>query len=521
MTRHSDLTSPAADAGNPPGAETFGAVTAISYATAPSAPVYRAIMRIFYLNRQEYGPHLSPADVAAQLRVRFGLDHDGDALAADLEQLRAWGSLDARQDTPRVRHASELVRKQFIYDITAVGEHCERFLELVENLHEQSGSLQSQRLPAVLTELRRLAARLDDPDPDPAELQAAFTNLVAALEELRQGAAEFMRDLARLMHATDALDEDAFATYKTQIFEYLTGFRSRLETDAPVIADAIAAVEARGVERMLDLIASIQEAPQYDISPAEARRRAVEPLRRGWNGVRGWFSPQHGQPHFKILDQKLYDAIGWILRAVQRLKERRSHRVDRSTEYRRLARLLFSAPDEDAHAIFHAAFGLHAPRHFGVPEDDEEDTSAQTSFWQAPVVSVAAHLRNPDRNAPGSGRGARILDSSLAQEALRQRREAERRELARALERFAEDPVLHLSQIGELDQVEFEHLLAWLGRALETGRQRGGGPRQAESVDGLVVITLHEPADLRPQVTLRTPVGTFHTPDYRLEIAPA
>src|SRR3954454_956197 len=92
MTRPSDQPPAAARATPPPAAgRAFSPVPAISYATAPSAPVYRAIMRIFYLNRQEYGPHLSPADVAAQLRVRFGLDHDGDALAADLEQLRAWG----------------------------------------------------------------------------------------------------------------------------------------------------------------------------------------------------------------------------------------------------------------------------------------------------------------------------------------------------------------------------------------------------------------------------------------------
>src|SRR2546423_6281233 len=109
-----------------------GPVRAIAYATAPDAPLYRAIMRIFHLNRQEYGPHLSPGEVADQLRVRYGLEHDGDALAADLEQLRAWGSLDGRQDNPRVRHASELVRKRFIYDITAAGEECERFLERIE-----------------------------------------------------------------------------------------------------------------------------------------------------------------------------------------------------------------------------------------------------------------------------------------------------------------------------------------------------------------------------------------------------
>jgi uncharacterized protein (TIGR02677 family) len=276
------------------------AVPAIAYATAPSAPVYRAIMRIFYLNRQEYGAHLNPGEVAEQLRRRYGLGHDGDALATDLDQLVRWGSLSARQDTPRVRRASELVRKQFIYDISAAGEVCERFLERIDDLRKQSGSLQAHRLPAILTELRRLAVELGGEDPDPAALQAAFTNLVAALDELRRGASDFMRDLARLVHSTDALDEDSFTSYKNQVVEYLNGFRRQVDVHATQIADAIDAVEAAGLDRMLDLIASIQEAPQYDVSAAEARRRAVEPLARAWNGVRGWFSPDSGQPHFRL-----------------------------------------------------------------------------------------------------------------------------------------------------------------------------------------------------------------------------
>jgi uncharacterized protein (TIGR02677 family) len=517
MTRPIDQT-PAALAGAPPAANSFGRVSAISYATAPSAPVYRAVMRIFYLNRQEYGPHLSPAEVAEQLRVRYDIEHDGDALAADLEQLVDWGSLQARQDTPRVRHASELVRKRFIYDITAAGEECERFLERIESLEEQAGSLQAERLPAILTELRRLATVLHESEPDPAALQAAFTNLVAALDELRHGSSDFMRDLARLMHATDALDEATFTTYKTQVVDYLTGFRRQLTQHASPIARAIDTVEALGIERMLDLIASIQEAPQYDVSAAEIRRRAVEPLRRNWNGVRSWFSPDTGQPHFQLLDRKLLDAIGWILNAVQRLKERRSQRVDRSFEYRRLARMFYAASDSEAHALAHAAYALYAPRHFGVPEGDEELTGTQTSFWHAPVAAVDAHLRNPARRARGTGRSAQIIDTAMTHEILRRRRDAERQQLQQALDRFAGSGPLHLSALGELDQVEFEHLLAWLGRALETAS--GSPDRRAESIDGRVVIVLHEPADLRPHVMLSTPVGVFHTPDYRLEIRP-
>lgn len=327
-----------------------------------------------------------------------------------------------------------------------------------------------------------------------------------------------MRELAKVMHSTEALDEDAFHAYKGRVLEYLEGFRLDLERFAGPIGRAIAAVEAHGVERMVDLIAAIEEAPAYDISPEEARRRAAAGRRNAWRGVRNWFITSSGQaPPFALLDAKLLDAIGWILRAVQRLKERRSQRVDRSVEYRHLARLFESASEDECHALYAAAFGLYAPRHFGAPEEDPELTPAQRSFWAAEPPSIEAHLRNPDRRAPGSGRGAQLTDNSKARELLRARRERERSELARALQRFAGRGAVRLSELGSLDETEFSHLLSWLGRALESSRD-AEGRLHAESSDGLASIVLTSPPDSAPVVTLETPRGRFHAPDYRLEV---
>ena len=68
----------------------FASASAISYATAPNADAYWAMMRLFYENRQEYGPHLSPGDVADRLRARYGIERDIDQLDLDLKQLMQW-----------------------------------------------------------------------------------------------------------------------------------------------------------------------------------------------------------------------------------------------------------------------------------------------------------------------------------------------------------------------------------------------------------------------------------------------
>lgn len=493
-------------------------VHVVAYATAPNAHIYRPIMRLFYENRQQYGQHLPPSAVAENLRRRFGIDRDLDDVIFDLERLAQWRALEAQHDSSRARTASELVRRHFVYDITAAGELTERYLEQLDALVEQAGSLQGTRLPAILQELTRLAEELRKPEPEAQILQSALTNLVAALDELHGGANDFTRELAKVMHATEALDEEAFHAYKSRVLEYLEGFRADLERFANPIADAIAAVEEQDVERMVALIASIEQAPAYNVSEEEARRRVAATRCNQWTGVRNWFVGSRSQPPpFQRLDASLLDAIGWILRAVQRLKERRSQRVDRSVEYRHLARVFAQSTDAECHALYAAAFGLYSPRHFGAPEDDPGLTSAQCSFWEASVPHIEAHLRNPERRAPGQGRGAQMVDNSMVQEALRLRRAREREELAQAVRRFAGRGAVRLSDIKRLDETEFSHLLNWLGRALEACRDEHGLLR-AESSDGSASITLTAPSSPEPRVVLDTPRGRFHTPDYELEI---
>lgn len=497
----------------------FASASAISYATAPNVEVYRAVMRLFYENRQEYGPHLSPGDVADRLRARYGIEREIDQLDLDLRQLMQWGALEGRQDNPRVRTASELVRRQFIYDITSAGEECEKFLERLGQLRAQAGSLQGQRLPTILTELRRVIRELDQPEPSPVQLQEALTNLTAALEELRQGAADFMRDLSNTMQSTDALDPESFTAYKNRVIDYLNGFRAELESTGGAIRDAIGEVEAHGAERLIDLVASQQEAPSLEHEPVEVRRLASEQPRRAWAGVRSWFvAGSDGRPHFELLDAKLYDGIGWILRAVQRLKERTSQRVDRSAEYRHLARLFHdSAADVDAHALFAAAFGLHSPRHFTCALENPELVPVQRSFWDGPTAPIETRFRNPNRKQAVAGRGSRVSDNAMAQQSLRQHRELERQQLDQALATFAGQGRVRLSDIGRLSEVEFRHLLAWLGRALERPAD-DDACRRAESLDGLVVIRLSECGAGPGLVALATPLGTFETPDYTLEV---
>ena len=138
-------------------------------------------------------------------------------------------------------------------------------------------------------------------------------------------------------------------------------------------------------------------------------------LRRQWAEISAWFGA--GDSQLRSLDTHLHAAIDWILRGVRRLRERRVQRVNRSSEYRALAALFAGAPDEDdCHAIFAAAFGLHGARHLSVPELDPDVVSPGESWWDAPFAPVSGFLRRPGPGRGRRGRPAPIADAREAQE---------------------------------------------------------------------------------------------------------
>lgn len=74
---------------------------------------------------------------------------------------------------------------------------------------------------------------------------------------------------------------------------------------------------------------------------------------------------------------------------------------------------------------------------------------------------------------------------------------------------------LRLSALEHVDNHEFAHLLAWIGRAYEAPAGRDGR-RRAASSDGRITIALREPGTQRAR--LRAPHGTLDLPDFHIEV---
>ena len=497
-----------------------GRVRAFAYLDTESTHRYRQLMGVLLANKRRFGLRLSPAQLAARLWERFSARYDSsEALERDLEQLCAWGAVDRIQDSSRASSTREFKRKRFTYDVTAAGEIAERAALQVDRISERIGALERSQLPELLDALITLAVEAERTDPAPGKLVALFNDVAAKLERIRSDTGDFMRELGAVMADEQAVELEPFERYKRRVIDHLEGFRAELRRLDPQFNGAIGRVEAAGVARVVAIAAESDEPPVWGMSAKEVTARRAEHMAEEWNGVRRWFRGGAGEaPPWHELDRALGDAIEWIISSAQRLIDRRTRRVDRAAEYRRLAVLFDRVRSlEDCHALYAAVFGLYQPRHFSVPEADPEVTAPTVSWWQGAPAPVEASLYRPGARAPGAGRVTELPDHTMAREALAVRRERERQELRKAQRRFAGAGKLRLAQLHRLDALEFQHLLRWLGRALDAAAD-DSGTRRAESQDGLVRLELRPPVEPTPLVEIATPAGTLAAPNFEIEV---
>jgi uncharacterized protein (TIGR02677 family) len=492
-----------------------------AYASAPKAWLYRPVMRAFFLNRtHELGWQLRPADVQARLRRQFDLRIDDDELQAALDSLEAWGALTADADFSDAEDVREFRRVKRVYDLTPKAEEFEKALERIDHLVRQAGSLQGTRLPTIRDTLRRLVDELGGQEPDRVRLRSGLQALKEETTELREGATDFMAELGRLLSGGEAIDEEQFARFKIGLLEHLQDFQRALKTCSEAIIEAIGGIDRLGAPRMCGLVADLDPAPPLHVDGADQRAIKLELRLREWHGARSWFVGDGAQAAFwSVLDAKVTDAILAVISIAERLQSRLGRPHDRSAAWETLARRLQHATDEaEAHAWFAGATGLVAPRHFSAREADPDAVvnPGSTPWAAAPAAPVAAHLRRPGGRRPGAGAPPRLQDTGEIAARVAERQAREREQLAAVRARFCVGGALRLSLLAALSSAEFEHLMAWIGRAFEQPAD-ALRVRRALSDDGRLEIALRPPQD-GARTMIATADGRLDCPDYGLEV---
>lgn len=491
----------------------------LRYALVENADVYQRVMRVFYENKRVLGPRLTEDVVTERLWASFGFEIETEALVRALDALVGWGALDRQHDAGHARSLDEFKRRRHNYAITQAGELIERFLEDLDNLRERVGALEGSRLQAILAELASIVRELESGNPEPERLRTALDNLRSELEALDQGASDFMAQLANVLASSDAINDESFLAYKDRVIGYLTGFASEFRRSAQRIEDQILRVEELGVEPLLALAASVDEPPVFGKTPEEVAELRRAEKRDAWRALSAWFVAADGDAApWRKLSDTLGAAIDWVISTAARLDGRRAQRIDRSAEYRHLAKLALRLDADENHRIFNAVFALGAPRHFYAIDDDPQRAELPQTAWAAgPAAPIEASLYRAGGRS-GGGSTARIIDTSGRAAAFAEECAREQEQLVQALERFRDKGPVTLSHIGRLDASEFRHLLAWLDRVLVAAAEETGVSR-ALSSDGLYELALHPPASRDARARILTGAGVFEGPDYALEVS--
>jgi uncharacterized protein (TIGR02677 family) len=489
------------------------------YITAENADVYERILRLFYENKRVLGPRLTEDVIGARLWSDFGVEIDKDLLVRSLDQLVAWGAIDRQHDAGRARNLDEFKRRRHNYAITQAGELAERFLEDLDNLRERVGALEGSRLQAILAELGAIVRELESGNPEPQRLRTALDNLRSELEALDQGASDFMAQLANVLASSEAVNDESFLAYKDRVITYLTGFASEFRRAAQRIEDQILRVQELGVEPMLALAASVDEPPVFGKTTEEVAELRRAEKRDAWLALCAWFVASGGDsaPWLRLTDT-LGAAIDWVVQTAARLDARRAQRIDRSAEYRHLAKLALRLDVDRSHEIYNAVFSLGAPRHlYGIQDDAQHAEQPQLTWASGPEAPVEASLYRAGGRTGGAGFTARVIDTADRSAAFAAECAREQAELEQAMARFRGRGPVSLSDLAELERSEFGYLLAWLDRLLVAPAGADGVIR-ALSSDGLYELAVHPPADADARARLVTPEGVFEGPDYALEV---
>ena len=205
----------------------------------------------------------------------------------------------------------------------------------------------------LLADLHALAAAATAGDAE--EVYRKLNRLDRALADIAERAARFYHMLGDLGRTTDHRAE-VFLAHKDALLAHLRDFHDELQRYSPRLREARLAVEATGLERLVEPAAEADE--RLFRTPAER----LDDWRRRWSGLRAWLGAAGAAQGGRPAAEATIAAIGDVLALLRRVTEARRGGVSRESQLRHLAAWFAGCPSEDAaHALFDAVFGLRRP----------------------------------------------------------------------------------------------------------------------------------------------------------------
>lgn len=468
--------------------------------------------------KRQFRPYLRPDEVWREAAWP-GEPPTLDEVRAALTQLVEWGNLESQPDTARVASIEDYYLARFLYRLSHGGEATETALAAFAQALKRRGELQSVALEDIYGRLEALVALADASSTDAAKVHEVLRDLAQRFEDLAGNAQDFMAGIVRSIEVQRA-DVAAVLGFKKRLIDYLERFIGDLVSRSGAIAERILALDGR-IDPLLWQAANreLRDVAPGDIAEqVDALQARIDAWRERWRGLRLWFvADSHGPAQADALRAKARAAIPQLLAAIAAVNERRSGRSDRSSDFRVLAQWFAEcANDDEAHRLARASFALNPARHLALL--GAFDVPATTRWVDAPAVAIHPRLREYGSATP-RGAAPRVRNRDQERALLAQRMAKEHRQVETARARLATGQACRLSELGTLDEHEFDLFLAVLGEALG-GQTAPDAAVERATADGLLRVRL-EPLEEQSLAVIETPLGTFAGRDHRITITVA
>ena len=475
-----------------------------TYLTAPSAAIYRTLMRLFYDAHLGQQHTLPPEEVLAGARG-LGLELLPEALLFDLDQLVVWGNLGRRRDTRPVGSLAEYTRRRDLYYATARGLAIEGFLEAGLDAAEESVSVGAGIVSGMEAQWTRLSELLTS-SGTPDDLEAAWANLQRDFLALSGDVRALALNLERRL-SLEALDD--FLEFKEAVRSYIERLASELTGPGRRLRDGLLALSAEQEARLLGTLVQVRSGRLTRGAAVMDAEQAGRVTRREWLALRGWFSrsADHGDG-LEYGVTALRGAVTRVLAFVDAVHRTRELGLGRAAELTALAVQLDRLPDAaTARELLSVRVGLSAPLHAPGGSSGEPVQDA----WQEPseqvLLSAVQRGRVVERHSADVG--------EISREAKRAARDALRaeRERQKALLALFRDGQLDLTALDLVDGQMLPDVLEWLSAGLSGDFEELG----AEEADGPGRVT-SGPEGHQVRVTLNAAPARLGVPDGTLWI---
>jgi uncharacterized protein (TIGR02677 family) len=516
------------------------------FAAAEKRHEYLWLLRAFDRARANYQVlmHVSDAQAALDAVADEHPEAAGAVTGSDvqslLDSLTEWQVLDRSYDGTRAANLAEYRNRHYVYQFNQAGYRAYRAVEDVLSASLEDAQLSRLVFPDILADLRTLAEAARGGDAP--EVYRKLSRLDGVLADMAQRAARFYLMLGDLARTNDTRPE-VFLAHKDALLTHMREFHSELSRYAPLLADAVEAVNEEGADKVARLAA------QADDSLFRSPQERVSQWRHRWNGLVQWFgagrgrggrdtAARDGASEADRLQDATITGIANVTSLLRRVTESRRGGVSRESQLRHLAQWFANLPtDDDAHALYQAVFTLGGPRHVAVGYDDPDVIPSRLSWWEARPVTLARTLVRTGRVSGLQGPG-RIQRDDEARERLRAEQLKATGQRRAATAQLAADGVYE----RVLDEPETQALLGLLDIALtarvpvsrtvpgstvpgstvpgstvpgSTVPGRRGGPVATGSADGVRLTLRPVPGS----TTVRTVRGRLHLDGLAVEVS--